>query len=615
MIFTISSSGTVTLDAPLKAAVPVADYALSASLSSEVDGIVSELERTGKLPVNLPVALRDKMAASLKRYFGKISADKIQQFTDKASQIVQDTLRTTEEDRGAGVRPAEVGLNPATSRSALTGFLEEATGGAIGDFMGVGFFLRIAREVVQGGTQYVAQNWDAVRVDEFPALEFHRVYDREVPRGSEKDPAGPENAWDDDDGRWVAAAEESGDDDAAEVFEDTGRMVALKSSGIWESLGNGAGDYTDTLGNPFPPFAFNSGFDTDEVSRKEAVALGLMDDVDGDGKKVTAKPANVDFGTLFDLPDDLEARCAKWQVALQAEEAGHEFHGNQWTQGGGISLKRIGEGKEAKWVTGKGEPIPEHAAKLTIPPAWKNVQVAPSPEHDLQAIGEDAKGRVQRIYSDAFTQRSADAKFSRTSELIKKQDKIFAQNEDNLKSEDPKIRENAAAMKLIQQTGIRPGSDTDTGAEKQAYGATTLEGRHVVSDNDGNVRLQFVGKKGVSLDIPVEDKDTAKMMLDRKESAGLHGKIFDTNDASLRDYSHTLNGGSFKPKDFRTLKGTTTAMEEVSKTPAPKTFADYKKAVMNVAKKVATKLGNTPTIALQSYISPSVFSAWKAGLA
>lgn len=302
-------------------------------------------------------------------------------------------------------------------------------------------------------------------------------------------------------------------------------------------------------------------------------------------------------------------------AALSAEDAGHEFHGNQWTKsGGGISLKRSGDGKDAKWVTDKGEEIPAHAKALGIPPAWTGVKVAPGPEHDLQAVGYDAKGREQRIYSDKFTQQQADAKFSRIKELMGKHNKVFAQNEANLTHDDPKVRENAAAMKLVQQTGIRPGSDADTGAEKQAYGATTLEGRHVVADKDGNVRLQFVGKKGVSLDLPVEDKATAKMLLDRKAAAGDTGKLFKTDDASLRDYSHTLDGGSFKPKDFRTLKGTETAAAEVAKAPVPKTFAEYKKAVLAIGDKVAKKLGNTRVIALQSYVSPHVFAGWKGAV-
>lgn len=278
---------------------------------------------------------------------------------------------------------------------------------------------------------------------------------------------------------------------------------------------------------------------------------------------------------------------------------------------GGIELKRIGEGKESKWKTHDNKEIPSHSEKLGIPPAWTKVRVAPTPEHDLQAIGYDTKGREQRIYSDAFTSKMAALKFSRNKELIDKADKIFKQNEENLNSEFPKVVENAACMKLIQQTGIRPGSDNDTGAEKQAYGATTLEGRHIVV-NEGKVRLQFTGKKGVSLDIPVDDSSTAKMLIERKSEVGDDEKIFKTTDAALRDYSHTLDGGSFKPKDFRTLKGTRTAMEEIKSNPTPaKSFKEYKKRVMDIAKKVAEKLGNTPTIALQSYINPFVFEQIK----
>jgi DNA topoisomerase IB len=83
----------------------------------------------------------------------------------------------------------------------------------------------------------------------------------------------------------------------------------------------------------------------------------------------------------------------------------------------------------------------------------------------------------------------------------------------------------------------------------------------------------------------------------------------------LRDYSHTLDGGGFKPKDFRTLKGTETASQLVAQEPAPKTLKEYKAAVIGVAKKVAAKLGNTPVISLQSYIAPQVFLPWNEAVA
>ena len=58
------------------------------------------------------------------------------------------------------------------------------------------------------------------------------------------------------------------------------RFIALKTSPIWQHLGNGAGGYKDTLGNPYPPFAFSSGMDWAGVERDECIALGLIEEDD-----------------------------------------------------------------------------------------------------------------------------------------------------------------------------------------------------------------------------------------------------------------------------------------------------------------------------------------------
>jgi hypothetical protein len=54
-----------------------------------------------------------------------------------------------------------------------------------------------------------------------------------------------------------------------------GRLIALKGSPIWQALANGAGGYQDTLGHPFPPFAFHSGMDWAAVKRARCIELGL----------------------------------------------------------------------------------------------------------------------------------------------------------------------------------------------------------------------------------------------------------------------------------------------------------------------------------------------------
>jgi hypothetical protein len=105
-------------------------------------------------------------------------------------------------------------------------------------------------------------------LDQFPAWRLERYGSRNVPRQD----------WT---ARWTAAGESVGWEGASKS-----QMVALKSSPIWQALGDGAGGFRDTLGNPYPPFAYGSGLDWSPVGRDEAAGLGLY----ADGK-APPKPA------------------------------------------------------------------------------------------------------------------------------------------------------------------------------------------------------------------------------------------------------------------------------------------------------------------------------------
>lgn len=98
-------------------------------------------------------------------------------------------------------------------------------------------------------------------LEDFPAWELTRFEGRRQPR---KD-------WR---ARWTLAGQSVGWAGALPMTPG-GRMVALKSSPIWQALGNGAGGFRDTLGNPYPPFAFSSGMDWLDVDREDAERLGL----------------------------------------------------------------------------------------------------------------------------------------------------------------------------------------------------------------------------------------------------------------------------------------------------------------------------------------------------
>jgi hypothetical protein len=125
--------------------------------------------------------------------------------------------------------------------------------------------LRTNLDTARGFGQALISN-DADLLDGFPAWELVRDEQRDVPRGSDEKSLGWER-------RWLQAAQASGDGRAGAALANNGRMVALKSSPIWGMLGS---LWEDSLGNPYPPFAFNSGMGVEEVDREDAESLGLL---------------------------------------------------------------------------------------------------------------------------------------------------------------------------------------------------------------------------------------------------------------------------------------------------------------------------------------------------
>lgn len=99
-----------------------------------------------------------------------------------------------------------------------------------------------------------------------PAWRLERTGARKKPRGDWR-------------ARWAAAGNAVGWKGALRR-----QFVALKSSPIWQALGDGAGGYSDTLSSPFPPFAFGSGLAWTNVGRREwrrlCEAEGVADGLD-----------------------------------------------------------------------------------------------------------------------------------------------------------------------------------------------------------------------------------------------------------------------------------------------------------------------------------------------
>lgn len=290
--------------------------------------------------------------------------------------------------------------------------------------------------------------------------------------------------------------------------------------------------------------------------------------------------------------------------------------GSRRTTKHGETLYEATRDGSGTWRLANGTPTPDHIQNMKppIPPTWNEVHVNLDPKATLFAQGTDKKGRVQPRYSDSHNAKAAAGKWGRVSELRKKREGIYKEIEQDAK--DPRLKENAECLRVVMKVGIRPGGGSDTGADFESFGATSLQGKHVRVDGEGNVSLAFVaGKsKGKEKVYPISDPKTAKLLARRAKKSGPDGNLFDTSPGSLRNYSKSKDGGGFKTKDHRTALGTETAISEIRRIGSNKRFAsmkEYKAAVKEVATKVANTLGNTPNVALKSYISPEVFAGWR----
>jgi hypothetical protein len=250
---------------------------------------IANLQKKGLLPLNLNSAQIRQLDAALRRQ-SVFSADTtITGYLDEIKKTVASIIEPKQVAREGVTQTVTEGFNPATARANLRATLDrfgykpgEDIAGTIKDLSSdarINLVVKTNTQLAQGAGHFIQQNLDPDVVDEYPALELTRFEDKDQPRDWEQ--------------RWRIAAQVANDPAAAAALELHGRMAALKESDIWQALGDGEGGYTDTLGNPFPPFAFNSGMWTEELSRAEAVELGLLEENEKAG------PAKLDLAELF----------------------------------------------------------------------------------------------------------------------------------------------------------------------------------------------------------------------------------------------------------------------------------------------------------------------------
>lgn len=96
---------------------------------------------------------------------------------------------------------------------------------------------------------------------------------------------------------------------------------------------------------------------------------------------------------------------------------------------------------------------------LVIPPAWRDVAIAPSEREKVQAVGRDAAGRWQYLYGAAHTERRARDKYSRLIAFGSKLPELRrALRRDLARAALPLEKAQACAVLLLSASALRPGA-------------------------------------------------------------------------------------------------------------------------------------------------------------
>ena len=263
----------------------------------------------------------------------------------------------------------------------------------------------------------------------------------------------------------------------------------------------------------------------------------------------------------------------------------------------------------------------ERIKSLAIPPAWTEVRISPSPRNSLQAIGIDSAVRVQRIYHPTTTARRQQRKYEKIERFGEHLPKLREKTNDDIAQEGfSRERVLAIVVRLINDLYFRVGSEESV-KRYRTFGVTTLRNWHLEIKRGGRLVFSFVGKHHIKHRRIIVDEDLAALMRDIKSIGG--PRLFQYYDAEGRkraisprdvnEYIKAATSEEFSAKDFRTWGGTLLAAVELAEMGYCEDERERKRRVVKALKRVAERLGNTPTVCRSCYVHPTVLAHYEAG--
>ena len=257
---------------------------------------------------------------------------------------------------------------------------------------------------------------------------------------------------------------------------------------------------------------------------------------------------------------------------------------------------------------------------LAIPPAWRDVWIAPDRDSHLLATGRDAKGRKQFRYHPNWQALRERTKFDRMPAFGQALPRSREQVDADLRRHGlPRDKVLAAVVRLLETTLIRVGNEAYA-RDNRSFGLTTLRQRYVEVSST-SVSFEFKGKSGKWQQLRLADRRLARIVGQIQELPGQRVLSTSTRTAhaawstsgEVNDYLRQVTGEDFTAKDFRTWAGTVLAAWALQAFEAFDSEAAAKRNITAAIERVARQLGNTVAVCRRSYVHPAVLDAYLDG--
>lgn len=289
-------------------------------------------------------------------------------------------------------------------------------------------------------------------------------------------------------------------------------------------------------------------------------------------------------------------------------------------------ITRVRRGRGFRYYDPHGTPVTDsdrvrRIKGLVVPPGWHDVWICASPEGHIQACGTDDAGRRQYIYHREWRRRSEEAKYDGMLDFAELLPRIRETVAVHLRRRGlDRERVLAAAVRLVDLGFLRAGGEAYA-AQNDSYGVASLLREHV-HRTGGTVVFEFPGKSGKDQRFACGEPDIRRVVtaLQRVRSPGqdlfayrVQDGWHDVRSDDLNAYLREVTGEEHTVKEFRTWHATVLAA--VGMAVGAHADDDARSHLLaHVTREVAEYLGNTETVARNSYVDPRVFRLHERGV-